>query len=227
MVGAIGKRDILAHPWVTVRCFGWRVFLRALVARRDTTFLSLLTDSEVLKPAGEGVPEFVARCVELELKASRIYSALARRFADQPGIRDFLAALSVEEDIHAELLELAETAASRERWDESQVARWREVIPELEREMEAAEGAVDEIHSPREALQRVIDIESSEINDVFAGVMAASDSAFVRRLHAFHQVEVRHLHFIGERIAQLEPDLGAAGRSLQRRFPRTIHRTAV
>ncbi len=77
MVGAINKRDILSHPWVTIRCFGWRVFWRAIFARGDRTFLSLLTDSEVLKPAGEGVPEFVARCVELELKASRVYAALS------------------------------------------------------------------------------------------------------------------------------------------------------
>jgi len=25
MVGVIRKRDILAHPLVTIRCFGWRV----------------------------------------------------------------------------------------------------------------------------------------------------------------------------------------------------------
>ena len=29
MVGAIIKRDILAHPVVTIRCFGWSVFIRA------------------------------------------------------------------------------------------------------------------------------------------------------------------------------------------------------
>ena len=81
MVGAIDKRDILAHPFVTIRCFGWRVFLRAIFAGRDKTFLSVLADAEVLKPAAENVVEFVARCVELELKASRIYAALARHFA--------------------------------------------------------------------------------------------------------------------------------------------------
>ena len=36
----------------------------------------------------------------------------------------------------------------------------------------------------REALLRVIDIESSEINDVFAGIVSASDSCFVQRLRS-------------------------------------------
>ncbi len=54
MVGAIVKWDIMAHPAVTIRCFGWQIFLRALLAGPNTTFLSLLTESELLRPAGHG-----------------------------------------------------------------------------------------------------------------------------------------------------------------------------
>ncbi len=218
MVGAIDKRDILAHPWVTIRCFGWRVFVRAVLARSDQTFLSLLTDSEVLKPAGDGVPEFVARCVELELKASRVYAALGRRFADQQPIHDFFVSLARQEEAHGELLELAETAASRERWDERKAAPWRDVVPRLERHMEQTESALDEIHTARDAMQCVIDIESSEINDVFTGVIAASDSCFVRKLRVFQETEMRHLSFICEQIAVLQPELGPASQVLTRRF---------
>ncbi len=41
MLGAIRKRDILAHPFVTVESFGWHVFFRVLVAGRNQTFLAL------------------------------------------------------------------------------------------------------------------------------------------------------------------------------------------
>ncbi len=207
MVGAIVKRDVVAHPIVTIRCFGWRVFIRALLAGGNTTFLSLLTDSETLRPAGGGVPEFVGRCVELELKASRIYKSLARRFADQAPVREFFNALTRQENAHAELLELAETAAGQERWDESKAAPWRSVIPRLEVHMEGAVSVLDEIHSVKQALQHVIEIESSEINDVFNGVIAASDSCFVRRIRTFHQTEVQHLQFICRSIERIEPDL--------------------
>ncbi len=77
MVGAIIKRDILAHPVVTIRCFGWSVFIRALLAGPRTTFLSLLTETHVLQPADERVEQFVGRCVELELKACRVYETLS------------------------------------------------------------------------------------------------------------------------------------------------------
>jgi len=35
MIGAIRKRDILAHPFVTIHSFGWQVFFRALAAGRN------------------------------------------------------------------------------------------------------------------------------------------------------------------------------------------------
>ena len=217
MVGAIDKRDILTHPLVTIRCFGVRVFLRALFASRHKTFLSLLTDTEVLKPAADGVAEFVARCVELELKASRIYAAFARRYSEQPAVHEFYASLAGQEEGHAELLELCRTAAAQERWDESQAAPWRQILPRLEKKMADAEGSVDDIDSVRQSLERVIEIESSEINDVFGGVLAASDSCFVRTLRAFHDVEARHLSYICEKIAELDPNLVEASQVLRKR----------
>ena len=204
MVGAIVKRDILAHPVVTIRCFGWTVFIRAVLAGPNTTFLSLLTDTESLQPAPEGVAEFVARCVELELKASRIYETLARRFENEPPAHAFFASLARQENAHAQLLELAETAAAQERWNEQKATPWRDVVPRLEQHMAESLSAVGEVESLKEALQQVIRIESSEINDVFNGVIAASDSQFVRNLRAFRDVELRHLNFIGETIGRLE-----------------------
>ena len=85
MVGVIRKRDILAHPVVTIRCFGWPVFLRALAASRQQTFLSLLVECSALRPPKVKVPELLGHCVELELRAKRVYESLAERFAEPCG----------------------------------------------------------------------------------------------------------------------------------------------
>ena len=82
MVGVICRRNILAHPFVTIRCFGWRVFFRALIAGRSQTFLSVLADAKGLQPPKVRVPELIERCAKLELQAGRIYEGLAERFLD-------------------------------------------------------------------------------------------------------------------------------------------------
>ena len=84
MVGTICKRDILAHPIATVRCFGWMVFFRALTAGPRQTFLSILIDLNALHSRA-----FVEQCVSLELRAMRIYELLAQRFHDKEPVRTF------------------------------------------------------------------------------------------------------------------------------------------
>jgi hypothetical protein len=217
MVGAIDKRDILAHPLVTIRCFGWRVFLRAIFAGPNQTFLSVLAEAEVLKPAADNVVEFVARCVELELRAGRVYAALSRRFAATRSVQQFFAVLASQEECHAELLELCRAAAAQRRWNENQVAPWRDVVPRLERRMAVAEASVGDIQTLRPALQLVVDIESSEINEVFRSIVAASESEFVRRLTVFGESEKRHLAFIRRGIAELDPEVADVDRLLQNR----------
>ena len=49
MIGAICTNDILFHPFVTIRAFGWRVFFRAVFEGQGDTFLSLLQREGVLK----------------------------------------------------------------------------------------------------------------------------------------------------------------------------------
>ena len=71
MIGVIRRRNILAHPFVTIRCFGSQVFFRALIAGHSQTFLSLLADTKGLQPPTVKVPEVVERCVKLELQALR------------------------------------------------------------------------------------------------------------------------------------------------------------
>ena len=122
-----------------------------------------------------------------------------------------------QKESHAELLELCRAAAAQNQWLEEQIQPWRRCLPQLERHMADAESRVDDMHSPLAALRLVIEIESSEINEVFRSIVTAADSEFVRRINVFGDTERRHLSFIGQSIVRLEPSLAEAGRALAKR----------
>jgi hypothetical protein len=44
MSGFIRKREVILNSLTVIRAFGFRVFIRALTARRGVTFLSILTE---------------------------------------------------------------------------------------------------------------------------------------------------------------------------------------
>jgi len=207
MVGVIRKRDILAHPLITVHCFGWPILLKALVAGRDRTFLSLLADTWALRPPKLEVPELLERCVKLELRAQRIYESLAVRFGEHPRVQRFFETLAGQEKSHYEMLQLCRELAGREGWLEEHFKPWRDAVPRLERQMDDAEASVEGLERFTDALRLVIRIEGSEINQVFGGVVAATDSIFVRNLQAFHTAEAKHIEYIVRQIPELEPAL--------------------
>jgi len=215
MVGVIRKRDVLAHPIATLQCFGWPVLLKALVARRRQTFLSLLVESRAFQPPKVAVPELLDDCIGLELSACRIYETLAERFQDSASVSLFFATLSQQEQGHAELLGLCREAASREGWLEDKFAPWRDVVPRLQREMQAYEVSLADIESLPDVMQLVIRIEASEINLIFDGIVAATDSDFVRKLRAFHNAELEHLDYISSQISQLVPEMAAECRRMK------------
>jgi hypothetical protein len=51
MVGVITSWDVLSHPISTIRCFGWRVFFRAVGPWQGRTFLSVVHDAGFLAPS--------------------------------------------------------------------------------------------------------------------------------------------------------------------------------
>jgi rubrerythrin len=225
MVGVIRKRDIIAHPIVTVRCFGWPVLLKTLLARRQKTFLSLLRESGALAPPAFEVPDVIGDCVTLELRAKGIYEKLTQRFADRPPVKRFFATLAEQEGTHAELLELCRTIASREGWMEEYFAPWRAAVPRLAKQMDEAESFLDEHESLHDALRLVISVEGSEINDVFEGVVAATDSDFVRHLEAFQTAETTHMRYITDQISELAPDLAGECGELEAMYLRFAAKT--
>lgn len=207
MKGVICRRHVLAHPMTTIQSFGWQVFFRAITAGPDRTFLSIIAPTLCLSPPPASVSLFVERCVSLEVRAGEIYRRLARRYDASPPLARFFDTLSHQEQDHAELLEICRGLAGESCWQEEEITRWRGVIPQLEHRMSEVEQGLDQIADAGEALQLVIDVEGSEINSIFRGVVAATDNDFVRNFQAFQNAEKEHIDFICREIPRLEIEL--------------------
>jgi rubrerythrin len=222
MIGAICRQDILTHPVITVRCFGWKVFFKALVAGQHQTFLSLLAEMNALHPAPEKLPELVDRCIGLELCAERIYESLARRFDQLDSVKGFFAMLAHQENGHAELLDLCRTATGREEWDGKHFDTWQDAVPGLQEQLQEAESRANSLDSLSDALRLVIQIESSEINRIYSGIMAASDSEFVRTMRVFPEAGLEHISYICECVPEMDPELRDACQKLRDEYARVL-----
>jgi hypothetical protein len=220
MVGVITNWDILAHPISTIQCFGWRVFFRAVAPWQHGSFLSQLQDAGFFAALPSNVPRLLERCIGLELRAKRIYTALAKALDDQGLVGPFFAGLAEQEQYHADLLELARAASMRSGWNTSHFNPWQDYLPRLEQQMEAAEAAVYRTDSVDDALRLVIQIESSEINQVFDAALAATDAVFVKRLKPFREAMETHMTYLVERIPELSSRLTANVRELRAKFPK-------
>ncbi len=207
MVGVIRKRDIISHPLVTVQCFGWRVFFKALLAGQDQTFLSLLTDSGTFQSQKSQIPEYVESCIQLELRAKRLYWHLARKFSQASVVRIFFTTLARQEQEHADLLQLCREAAGRGQWIARYFEPYAKKMSQLENGMQETESRLERLRTIADALRLVIRIESSEVNDVFQSIVSASDSKFVRSFGLFHTSIGKHLHYINSNILKIDPDL--------------------
>jgi hypothetical protein len=155
----------------------------------------------------------------LELRAKRIYKVLAKALDDQGLVGPFFAGLVEQEQYHANLLELCRAAAIRGKWRANLFNPWQDYLPRLEQQMEAAETAVRHIDSIDAALRLVIQIESSEINQVFNAALAATDAAFVKKLRPFRKAMEAHMTYLVERLPHLSPNLILPTRELRARFP--------
>jgi len=154
----------------------------------------------------------------LEKKAEKIYVRLAEWFLGRPPVSRFFETLAQQEHAHAELLELCRTSAGRESWLEEHFSPWRESVPRLERQMGDIESSLESIDGVLDALRLVIRLEGSELNRVFKGVVTATGSDFVRKVCAFQVAGARHITFICEGIANLEPLLEAECHDLRDLF---------
>ena len=105
-------------------------------------------------------------CIALELRAKRIYRALAKAFNDQRLVGPFFAGLAEQEQYHADLLEIVGLRQCVAAGRPTSSTRGRTICPASSSKWTQPRPpcAIDSVDA---ALQLVIQIESSEINEVF------------------------------------------------------------
>jgi hypothetical protein len=145
--------------------------------------------------------------------------ALATAFSDQGLVGPFFAGLVEQEQYHADLLEVCRAAAIRGGWKAHLFNPWDDYLPRLEQQMDATEADTAKIDSVDAALRLVMQLESAEINQVFYAALAATDSAFVKKLRPFQQAMEAHMAYLVERLPQLSPKMMLACRELRAKFP--------
>jgi hypothetical protein len=84
--------------------------------------------------------------------------------------------------------------------------------------MVTIESSMELIEHVADGLRLVIEIEGSEVNQVFGSIVAAGGSTFVRNLLVFQVTVEKHIDFICDEIPKLEPDLTEECRELRSRF---------
>jgi hypothetical protein len=207
MIGAIRTWDVLRHPFVTIRCFGLRTFLRALLAGPKQTFLSLLSEYAYFGSADSQATDIVKQCIDLELRARQLYLTLADATAESRSLSEFFAELAEQEQEHADLLQLCMAASNHVGWRHKDLPLWRNSLVRLNREMCEIEAIAAGIRDPESAMGLVVQFESSEVNQVFLELIAASNSEFVKKLRPFQYAVEMHLSHIAARMSELAPQL--------------------
>jgi len=84
--------------------------------------------------------------------------------------------------------------------------------------MERAEASMYSIGSVEEALRLVVEIESSEINQVFQAVLRSTDVAFIRKLKSFQEAMQSHIAYVCDFIPEFVPDMTLACQELRAKF---------
>jgi rubrerythrin len=219
MVGVIRGWDVLTHPIVTIRCFGWRVFFQAIVPWQKKPFLSLISSRRAGKPAVSSIPTILDRCIELELRAKRIYAALGKAFEERDDLSAFFSGLAAQEQRHADLLAICRVAAVEKGWRAKLFNPWEDYLPRLEKQMDAIEANIRCVDSVEAALRLVVEVESAEVNTIFHAALEATDARFVKKLRPFRRAMEAHMDYIIATLPRLSPRLILLARELRRKFP--------
>jgi rubrerythrin len=212
MLGVITSRDILTHPVVTIQCFGFRLFLKALFARPNETFLSVLSRAGALGNGGHPRPqaevtERFSRMIQLELRAKKVYTTFAQTFASDATARRFFETLAAQEQEHADMLEIHRVATFRGDCKMNDDDCSNEALSRLEQEMSDAEELSTAIDSLEDALRLVVQLEWSEINQVFKDLFSASRSVFVQKLLKSEEEIDAHTSYVIEHVVELCPQI--------------------
>lgn len=215
MVGAICKLDVLFHPIVTIQCFGWMVFFRAVFAGRNQTFLSLVAKARHDWRPSRPAPELIDECIQLERRILRVYTEFCGRYTRNEEVHELFGHLARQTLDYIAVLELCRAAAHRCLGRNGGVDRWRDTLAETDRRLKDAEATLAQRHSIADALRLAIEIESSQLDRVIVAVAEAVDPRLACSLRAF-----RNLAYLCQRVPVLEPAFSDACQAIRAGLPK-------
>jgi hypothetical protein len=166
------------------------------------------------------VSELFEGLIALELRAKRIYAVIAQTFAKTKSAHQFFEVLAQQEEDHAHALQVCWDAAKRGDWKAEPVSLWQDMVLRLKHDVQAIESSLSDTCSLDDALRLVIQIESSEINQVFFGLITATHWNYIRNLQPVREVMDVHIAHICQHIPELAPHLTAACQQLRDKFNR-------
>jgi hypothetical protein len=168
----VDRDYVREHPSEIIRTFGLLAYIRTL-GSRSKGLLEQMTQSHL--DSGIALPGPIGDAYRLsavlELRAARIYAAMARRFADQPLVRAFFEELQEEEEEHGRLMLLClHTAHADNKMDYVPSVRDPQ-IRALLRTMRNHERNAWKL-SLEEALALTEELEAGEVNVIFDRLLA-------------------------------------------------------
>ena len=162
--------------------------------------------------------KLLERCIGVELQAKQVYAAFAKTFVGTKSAHQFFEVLAQQEEDHAHLLQLCLPAAKQVVWEAEAIGMWQDLISCLEQKMKMMAPSLEGMDSLEDALWLVIQIESSEVNDMFLGLVSAIEWNYVRDLRPFREAMDLHITHICQHIPELAPDLMEACQQLRAKF---------
>ena len=205
MQGVITTKSILQNPLVIIEGFGLRVFINALFADKDATFLDIINQCQELDAhkdmARMNLSEIVNQFIGYELKAQELYTILSKNFSELSDVSAFFKNIASHEEGHAIVLARVRREIERGHyWKESKQIHIAE-IERFDRFMKEAEASVRSGVSLAGALTLVDRIEGSEINIVFENLNKSVDMKSRKRFEKFFVMTSEHVGFCEKQTA--------------------------
>lgn len=208
MRGLIGKKDVLAHPVVIIRGFGWKTFCRCLTSSPGTTFLEIISEG-IPHPASPQEIELSRqfdRLISFELRNAELYSQMAELFHSLLDVREFFRTLTDQEEGHAEILRITKVEVARRNLWNTLVPIKPEMIEKIDRKLTEAEKTIADSKKLElaRALHLVEDLEASEINIVFDFLLHSVQTPFLRRIHFLIPSVADHQTYLNSMLPSLK-----------------------
>ena len=106
----------------------------------------------------------------------------------------------------------------------SRFSPWHASVPLPEQQMQEIVASLDKIGSVDDVVRVVMQIETSEINPIFLGVVEATESPFVKTLSPFRTAIRHHVDYICRSVTAFTASGAAASRELRASLPDRVRR---